>query len=51
MKHSKHVKEPVITKEVKCISCHKLVTVELSPYGNGHIANCPKCKKLAYNGD
>lgn len=39
------------TKEVKCISCFKIVKVELVPYGRGHVANCPDCGKLAYNGE
>ncbi|MFH1667601.1 MAG: hypothetical protein ABH884_01085 [Candidatus Komeilibacteria bacterium] len=38
------------TKEVECLSCREIVKVELIPYGGGHIASCPKCNKLAYNG-
>lgn len=37
-------------KEVECISCWKKVEVNLIPYDNGHIATCPICKELAYNG-
>jgi len=37
-------------KEVICISCNQKVVVSLVKYGDGHIATCPKCKKLAYNG-
>lgn len=37
-------------KEVICINCKEKVVVELVKYGGGHIAICPKCKKLAYNG-
>ena len=37
-------------KKVKCISCGKTVTVELVEYGDGHIATCLSCGKLAYNG-
>jgi DNA-directed RNA polymerase subunit RPC12/RpoP len=36
---------------VHCLTCHKEVTVKLSSFGEGHIANCPSCGKLAYNGD
>ena len=36
--------------KVKCLSCQKEVEVKLFPYGNGQIATCPKCGKLAYNG-
>ena len=37
-------------KTVVCRSCGKTVEVKLVPYGEGHIATCPVCKKLAYNG-
>lgn len=37
-------------KKVICVSCKEKVEVELVPYGGGHIATCPKCNKLAYNG-
>ena len=37
-------------KEIVCLSCKKEVEVELVRYGSGHIAKCPKCGKLAYNG-
>jgi len=33
-----------------CVTCKKTVKVKLIPYGNGHIASCPECGKLAYNG-
>ena len=36
--------------KVKCLTCGKEVEVKLVPYGNGQIAICPKCGKLAYNG-
>lgn len=39
------------TKIVICVSCHKEVEVELVPYSDGHIATCPLCGKLAYNGE
>ncbi len=39
-----------VTKKVTCQSCGKEVEVKLIPYGGGHIANCPDCKKLAYSG-
>ena len=38
-------------KEVVCISCKKKVVVKLVAFGSGHIATCPKCGKLAYNGE
>jgi len=37
-------------KKVVCISCKQEVQVTLVRYGNGHIATCPSCGKLAYNG-
>jgi len=37
-------------KTVVCVSCRKEVVVELHEFGSGHIAVCPLCKKLAYNG-
>lgn len=40
-----------VQKECKCINCEKIVTVMMMSYGNGHIATCPLCGKLAYNGD
>jgi len=36
-------------KRVTCLSCKKEVEIKLIPYGNGYIATCPKCGKLAYN--
>jgi predicted RNA-binding Zn-ribbon protein involved in translation (DUF1610 family) len=39
------------TEEVICVSCNKKVKVTLKPYGEGHIAICPLCGKLAYNGE
>lgn len=38
-------------KVVPCLSCHHDVEVKLHKYGNGHIADCPRCGKLAYNGE
>ncbi|MFA6324725.1 MAG: hypothetical protein WCX46_00645 [Candidatus Paceibacterota bacterium] len=38
-------------KEVVCLSCKKTVEVSLVSYGFGHIAPCPHCKQLAYNGE
>jgi len=38
------------TKTVICLSHHQEVQVKLIPYGDGHIAECPDCGKLAYNG-
>jgi len=37
-------------KKVICLSYGKEVEVKLTPYGNGHVATCPSCGKLAYNG-
>ena len=36
--------------KVICVSCKRKVKVKLVRYGDGHIAVCPKCKRLAYNG-
>lgn len=38
------------TEKIKCLTCGEEVEVELMNYGYGHIARCPKCDKLAYNG-
>ncbi|MDD5291539.1 MAG: hypothetical protein PHZ04_05600 [Patescibacteria group bacterium] len=40
-----------ITKKVNCVTCYKEVMVKLLPFGFGHIAICPECGKLAYNGE
>jgi len=47
------MKRGEIIKEVNvvCLSCRKEVKVKMIPYGSGHIATCPMCGKLAYNGD
>jgi len=37
-------------KKVICQSCGKEVEVEMISYGDGHIATCPKCDRLAYSG-
>lgn len=37
-------------EKVKCISCRQEVEVVKVPYGTGHVAKCPKCGRLAYNG-
>lgn len=37
-------------KKVKCITCREEVSVKLVSYGEGHVAICPKCGGLAYNG-
>jgi hypothetical protein len=45
---------PVITFDdvvrIICLSCKKWVAVGMIEYGNGHIAACTVCRKLAYNG-
>jgi len=33
-----------------CVSCKEEVVVKLVSFGGGHIATCPKCGRLAYNG-
>jgi len=38
-------------KKVVCVSCGQEVQVILVSYGNGHIATCPSCGKLAYSGN
>jgi len=38
------------TTKVVCLSCQKEVEVKPIPFGNGHVASCPECGKLAYNG-
>jgi len=45
----KGVKE--MNKKVICLSCKREVEVKLINYGDGHIATCPVCQKLAYNGE
>jgi len=35
--------------EMVCISCGETVRERLIKYGDGYIAVCPLCKKLAYN--
>jgi hypothetical protein len=37
------------TKEVNCFYCGKTVTVNLIPFGGGHVGVCP-CGYVAYNG-
>lgn len=38
-------------KTVICLSHHGEVEVKLIPFGDGHIALCPKCNRLAYSGE
>jgi len=38
-------------KEIECPHCGIMVEMKLMPYANGHIAICPKCRKVAYNGE
>ncbi len=35
--------------KVVCISCEKEVEVKPISYGDGEIATCPECGKLAYS--
>ena len=37
-------------EKVKCVNCGKEVVVKMVAYGNGRIATCPVCDKLAFNG-
>ncbi len=36
--------------KIICLSCKKEVEAKLVSCGNGHVAVCPVCNKLAYNG-
>lgn len=36
------------TGPVSCLSCHQEVEVKFIPFGDGRIAVCPKCNRLAY---
>lgn len=40
-----------IKKEINCMSCGKNVETTLIPFGEGHVAVCPNCRRLAYNKD
>jgi len=44
-------KDEEVFREIVCLSCKKTVTAKLFQYGNGYIATCPCCRKLAYNGE
>ena len=35
--------------EFVCMSCKKKVKAKLIKFGDGYVAVCPLCKKLAYN--
>jgi len=35
--------------QVICITCKRQVEVKPIRFGNGYIAVCPECDKLAYN--
>ena len=37
------------SKNVVCVNCKEKVVVKLVPYGEGHIAMCPKCGHLICN--
>jgi len=49
MEKTEKTKEETTT-ETECLTCKETVEVKLIPFGGGHIATCPKCGKLAYNG-
>jgi len=36
-------------KKVCCVTCGKMVDVKTIKYGEGQVAICPLCGKLAYN--
>ncbi len=38
-------------EKCRCLSCGKVVEVKLTDFGGAYVADCPECKKLAYNGD
>ena len=42
--------KPAVMEKIICLFCKKEVEVKLISYGDGRIATCPKCGKLAYNG-
>ena len=33
----------------ECLTCHKEVNIQPIDYGNGKVAVCPSCGKLAYS--
>jgi Zn finger protein HypA/HybF involved in hydrogenase expression len=35
--------------EIKCLNCGHSIRADIIRYGDGYIALCPKCDKLAYN--
>jgi hypothetical protein len=35
--------------DVVCLTCGEVVTIVPIDYGNGYVALCPECKKLAYS--
>ena len=35
--------------DMNCMSCGKKIKAKLIKFGDGYIAVCPICKKLAYN--
>lgn len=43
-------KEKPTEEEIICLSCFQEVKVILVELSNGHVAVCPICDKLAYNG-
>ena len=36
---------------VVCVTCGRKVEVDFIPFGNGYVAICPICGRIAYNGD
>jgi len=42
---------PIEGKDVvRCLSCNQEVAVQKIVYGDGKVATCPQCGKLAYSG-
>ncbi len=42
--------EKEVEIKVACLSCYKQVEVKMVCYSGKHVAVCPLCNKLAYNG-
>ncbi len=41
----------LLASKIVCLSCKEKVKVKLVSFGKGHIATCPECGELAYNGE
>ena len=49
MKEQENLLKDEGKKQVICVTCKKAVEVKLIRYGDGYIAVCPECGKLAHN--